>query len=170
MCSLILLISLILLTSTLKKKKSKLDTNLPLFVIIISVPIWWNWFHKSLFCKFASTPGNVTRGGNIIWRGIGTGIIAGNGSVTEKKTKTIVLNWSWPLKSLFRYISFHCSKTVACNFNVIRIYTFSYADGRQLRPFLRILGALLTTIKTEASNEDNYTLDLPGIRCMICCL
>lgn len=38
-------------------------THLPHFVIIISVPIWWNSDHKSEFCNFTSAPGNVNRGG-----------------------------------------------------------------------------------------------------------
>lgn len=54
---------------------------LPLFVIIISVPIWWNCFQSWSFCNFTSAFGKEILGGITTCRGIGMGSIGGNGSV-----------------------------------------------------------------------------------------
>lgn len=63
-------------------------TYLPLLVMIISVPIWWNCCHRSLFSSLASTPGNMGRLGIISCGCAGvmcSGIMAGKGSVKKKR-------------------------------------------------------------------------------------
>lgn len=77
----------------LKKKHLTKTTYLPLFVIIISVPIWWNWLHRSAFCNFTDTPGNPWDspylGDICICRGAGTGSIVGYGSESERFMKNV---------------------------------------------------------------------------------
>lgn len=85
-----------------KKKSFNFQTHLPHFVIIISVPIWWNSDHRSEFCNFTSAPGSWKRGGiGGSWR---VGKIDEYGSV-KRWFMLLIIHWLIYLLNTYEKLS-----------------------------------------------------------------
>ena len=79
-----------------------IQTHLPHFVMIISVPILWNSDHKSALWSFTSAPGRVKRGGmGGSWR---DGNIDAYGSEIKNWNRSSIKLWVLKLK-FFRFSS-----------------------------------------------------------------